>query len=529
MTDSIPARELALLTLVAVAVRVALFVASGVSGPVGPDMGFWSYAALQLAEGAGPISYPPVLPLLAAGVRRLTGAGLEDVLWWSVLASGLLLPAMAAYAVGRLGGLGPGRLAGVLMLMLPATTLASMTVEPTAPFFLLLLGMLAAAVGVAAAGSVRSAIWLGLLGGLAIGTKEGGVVDLLLLAVPAVAASSGRRVRLAVAILALAAAVAAVLALLAPAGLAGKASVPLTDMTIWLQDGIVPAALLHDGDAVGALDQKQAQAFLVAGPAVRALMVLQVQAWRMLVLLGPWAVAAPIVAVLLIVAWRRGQLAGWQVALVLPHVMLLAGGLAVVLQGRHAEWLALGTLWGLALVLPLQPLGVRELVLVLAFAHAPVRALPELVRLEGLDRTARVEREVAAWVVDELPEGAVLASPLFSFGAATGQLVHDVMESRGPSTQLVLVLVRDGDSPYESVRSVPDALQPLVLYRTLDSPVGRFNLYLAGKEDVEVQVEHRIIDEERGLMEARPPGDTPSPHRARPGRTRRRGVDDGAR
>jgi len=535
----VPARDLAVLALVAAALRLAIALAAGIDGPLGADMAFWGYAAVVLVKGGGPLTHPALMPGLAALVDALAGTGLLWPQWILVLVSGILLAPATALAVASLvgepGGAAAGRLAGALVLLLPATTIASLQVEPAAVELLQVCLMLALAGRVARVGGLRSALALGAMGALAAGTKEGGGVDLLLLALPAVLLRGGPRLRLALGVIGGAALVGLALTVFGhsadpSAPVAGpKAEVPLQDMLAWIGTGAVPPPLRHPGDPVGALTQAQVQAIAAAGTAGRVVAILRVQAWRLLVLLGPWALATPIVAVALVRRWRQGRLPAATAGILLGHVLLVAVGLVVVIQGRHAEWLAMGVVWGLALLLAGRPAWQRGLALGLAAVFGLLSARPERWRLHGLAGQARDDAAMGSWALAQVPEGARLASPLHVVGAVTGLPVRQGFDGGDLPEGPVLVLARMGQAPSEDRDAVPPLWWPLLPLRELDTPTGRYELLASstftasglgrGVPAVGAAVPRDRLDAS-GALTVAPEGTPPRPAGRRDGRPR---------
>ncbi|MCK6501802.1 hypothetical protein L6R53_00105 [Myxococcota bacterium] len=465
---------------------------------------------MQLVHPAGPVLYPPAYPLWGATVDRLLGTGVLAPMAAASAAAGVLAAPATAWAVARLGGRAAGRWAGVLALCLPATTVASLTVEPVTILWLLLALMLAAAAALARGGGAGPALALGLLGGLATVTKEGGGLDLLLLALPALVLAPAGRTRAAVALALAALPLLLAAQALAPSAGQAKATVPLQDVVGWLGQGRVPPPLLHPGDPVGALDREAVAAFAGASPAGRAATALAIQGERLAFFLGPWLLAWPLV--LWVVRREERVVRG----LVLPHLLLLPAGLLVVVQGRHAEWLAWGTLVGLALALARAPRWLGGLGLALALAHGAAGLARELPRVRGQALRARVVDAVTRDALARLPAGCGLESPLHRVGARTGMPVRAGMDGEEVRPPPCLALAVEGDGSDETIDVLPDHAAHALRWR-YTTPVGRFGLYERGAPPAAVE---GLLVDERGQI--RPEDDPADPDRPpRPGRSRR--------
>lgn len=506
----LPAHELLLLALAGAASRLLLAWAAGVDLPIGPDAAFWGYAAVQLAHGAGPVLYPPTLPLLGALVDGLLGTGVLAPMAAASAAAGVLVAPVTAWAVAGLGGRAAGRWAGALALSLPAITVASLTVEPVAILWLLLALMLTAATALSRRGSPGPALALGLLGGLAAITKEGGGLDLLLLALPALALAPAGRLRAAAALALGALPLLLAAQALVPGAGQAKAIVPLQDALAWIGQGRVPAPLLHPGDPVGALDAAAAAAFAAAGPAHRLLAALAIQGRRLAFFLGPWLLAWPLV--LWVVRREQRVVRG----LALPHLLLLPAGLLVVVQGRHAEWLAWGTLIGLALALSRAPRWLGVLGLALALAHGATGVARELPRLRAEVLRARVVDALTRDALARLPAGCALESPLHRVGARAGTLVRAGMDGAPTQPPPCLALAVEGEGSDESIEVLPDHRAYTLRWR-YTTPLGRFGLYARGTAPT--AVEGLLVDAQGRVREEDAPADPDRP--PRPGRSRR--------
>lgn len=452
---------------------------------MGLDIEFWGYAATSLVNGQEPIQHPPLLPLLAATAHDALGTGVLWPLWLLALLPGALLPPALAWVGARLDGPETGWTVGLLALLLPATTLSSLMVDSTALANLWLATLLGLSLLLARGGGPPIALLLGLVGGLAMVTKEGGVLDLVLLALPAVVMAPSRRLRIAALIGISALVVSYGMSRIVPELGGGKAALPVQEMVAWVRAGTPPSPITHAGERAWHLTEAEAGLFESMSLTSRLLAIAAVQLLRQVQFLGPYLLLPP----LLFLAWRRrasaeplpselGRVFGLRLA-------LLAGGLGLVIQGRHAEWLALPSLLLLAALLRRVHRAWTPVSFGLLLLFTGQYLVEERPRLMRIVAKARTERAVARWVEQVVPDDRVLVSPILLVGAATMRPVGQGVYSPLPPVESFLVLLRDETGHQQtSSTQLPEGLMPLAERARLSTPDGIFTLY-EGRSSVE--------------------------------------------
>lgn len=467
-------------------------------------MEFWGYAATAISAGGERVTHPPALPALAALAHRLFGSGVLWPLWLLALLPGVLLAPAAAWLGARLDGAQTGWRVGLLILLLPASTATSLMVDSAALANLEFIALLGLALSVARSASPAAALALGLVGGLAVVTKEGGSLDLLLLALPALAMAPRRRTLLALLVGVGAVALPLALSSLAPELGGRKAALPMQHMSAWIQHGAIPAPLFHAGERALHLSPEEGQRFAELTLLPRVGAIVGVQLVRLVQLLGPLLVLLPALALARRFSPEARPLPRELLLLLGPRALLLLGGLFVVIQGRHAEWLVLPALFLLAALLSRSGARTQALsfVVLVLFCAGSLRA--EQSRLRLLVAQAQNELAVARWIEQIVPAETTLVSPLYLVGAATMRTVARGLASPLPPVSEFLVLVRESNDPVEGVRALPPLLLPVAPRARLLTPGGTFGLYqgqsLGGEQGVELYFLH-----EDGSIQGEPP------------------------
>lgn len=457
-----PWRGLLALTAASIVLRAWIFAWFRLGAPLGEDAQFWGYRALELADGQLVGSHPPGYPVLALLYGALTG---WDVAYSaqavSYIGGALMAPAIAL-GLTPIVGRGAALLSGAFVVLLPALGVASLRVEPTS-LFIVLIGVLLFATGRAIE---RRSPALGALAGILVPlmglVKENGLLYTLVL-VPAIfVALRERNARFGLAVLgAFCTGSGAVLALdslhhtgEAPsaeraevvqkrvvagekpppemADLSHKVSLPVVDVIDLVSTGYLPPPILAKEDSAiqpsGAVLAELAAAD--TAPARRLVLYAEIQARRMWRFLGVWLLAAPFAAWAAWKAHRDGELERWQLAMLGVLTLCLVPGMFVLIQPRHAEFGALGIVAASALAVTRAAPRKLRLFTLLALALAAVHGAHlfharEFEPLKYLTRSAR-ERLAAARTVQRLvPATANLCSPSFWIGFYTDRLVLD--------------------------------------------------------------------------------------------------------
>ena len=416
------ARDYAVFVAIGVAVRVAFAATAGLTRPIGEDLEFWAYRAIELAMGSPFGTHPPVYPAMIALLHALglpsLGAGVAVA-----AVSGVALAPASAWLGDQVGGPRTGRLVGALALTWPAIVAWSVRVEPTAPFLVgtaIVLGLAAIA---AREGRTRPAAVAAFGAFLLVLTKESGLVGFVPVLVALALSGPGRGRRVGAALATFGIPLAAWMiaeALSAPSGVATKASLPLRDAFAYFAHGDVPAPMRVLDDPWGLVPWDWTHGRQRPGLGARIGLYAAVEALRWIRQVGLWGPVAVVASGVAFREARAGRLPAWAVGLGLAAQLPLAISAILLVQGRHAETGLLGTalLLGMLAAAPARRAKIADVSALLALQGAVFLFGPEATRAAALVPAEAEADAVAAWAASTLPPGTPMCTVSYRLSVA---------------------------------------------------------------------------------------------------------------